>query len=57
MKYAMTLSGSGLAADSGKSGCKCVYNPRTKKSTKLCKVPKGKGPGKSRSGWAFRGRC
>lgn len=56
MKYAMTLSGSGLAADSGgEKRCKCVFNPRTKRSSKLCFVGKSK---KNRSGWQFvKGGC
>lgn len=38
--------------------CKCVRNTRTGKSVKLCRVPKGSGKGRSRSGWAFvRGGC
>ncbi len=52
MPKVMTLAGassSGLGADGEK--CKCVYNPRTKKSALLCFV--GKGP-KTRSGWQFR---
>lgn len=50
MKYAATL---GDAAPSKK--CKCVYNPRTKRSSKLCFVGKSK---KSRSGWQFqKGLC
>ena len=53
MKFAMTLQGSGLGSDSKR--CKCVYNPRTKRSAKLCFV--GKSP-KNRSGWQFeKGDC
>lgn len=49
----MTLAGTherGLAASSGDK-CKCVYNPRTKRSAQLCFV--GKSP-KNRSGWQFQ---
>lgn len=53
MKYTMTLSGNGLGDD--KRQCKCVRNPRTKKSAKLCFVGKSK---KNRSGWQFvKGGC
>lgn len=31
--------------------CKCVYNPRTKRSARLCFVGKSK---KNRSGWQFQ---
>ena len=47
--YSMTLSGSSLGA-SPKGKCKCVYNPRTKRSQALCFVGKSK---KNRSGWQF----
>jgi len=43
-----SLEGSGLGAPP--DGCKCVYNPRTKRSVLLCDVPKSK----SRSGKAFK---
>lgn len=53
MAKIMTLSGPGLGATAGQ--CKCVYNPRTKRSAKLCFVGKGK---RSRSGWMFQpGEC
>ena len=35
-------------------GCRCILNGRTKRSTKLCPVPKSK---KHRSGWVFTGPC
>lgn len=49
MAKLMTLSGSsGLGA---KDECKCVYNPRTKRTSLLCFVGKGN---KTRSGWRFQ---
>jgi len=53
MAKVMTLGGlseRGLGADDF-DRCKCVYNPRTKRSALLCFVGKGK---KTRSGWQFR---
>ena len=51
MKFAMTLAGPSLG-DETSSGrkCKCVYNPRTKRSAQLCFVGKS---AKNRSGWQF----
>lgn len=57
MASAISLSGSGgLGRDSrdNESNCRCVYNPRTKRSVKVCKVPKS---AKHRSGVAFKGNC
>ena len=52
-KTIMTLSGASGLGESRK--CKCVYNPRTKRSSKLCFVGKSK---KHRSGWQFTpGSC
>jgi len=51
MAKIMTLSGSSersLGAPGEK--CKCVYNPRTKRSARLCFVGKS---AKNRSGWQF----
>jgi hypothetical protein len=52
MAKIMSLEGSaGLASA---TQCKCVFNKRTKRRVKLCRVPKTK----SRSGWAFvKGGC
>lgn len=48
-KTIMTLADApGLGAE-GKR-CKCVYNPRTKRSARLCFVGKS---AKNRSGWQF----
>jgi len=53
MPKIMTLAGPSLGATEGQ--CKCVYNPRTKRSAKLCFVGKSK---RTRSGWMFRpGGC
>lgn len=49
MARVMTLNGAGDGL--GAERCKCVYNPRTKKSALLCFVGKSK---KTRSGWQFR---
>lgn len=60
MPSIFTLSGSGEPSKKhlGQGErCKCVFNPRTKRSSRLCFVGKGKGKGKTRSGWAFRGKC
>ena len=56
MPKILTLDGAALGAPSRKveAGCKCVMNPRTKRGTLLCPVPKSK---KHRSGWSIRGRC
>lgn len=44
-------STAGLGAPpAGAKDCKCVYNPRTKRSAQLCFVGKSK---KNRSGFAF----
>jgi hypothetical protein len=48
-KFAMTLQGAGLGAVPDK--CKCVFNPRTKRSGLLCFVGKSK---RTRSGWIFQ---
>lgn len=53
MAKIMTLAGANervLAAPTI-GDCKCVENPRTKRSVRLCFV--GKGP-KHRSGWQFQ---
>jgi hypothetical protein len=50
MAKLMTLAGATPGLGAGER-CKCVYNPRTKRTVELCFV--GKGP-KSRSGWQFR---
>lgn len=53
MAKTMTLDGLGSGLSAGQ--CKCVFNPRTKKSAKLCFVGKSK---KTRSGWLFQsGEC
>jgi hypothetical protein len=62
MPSIFTLTGSGepaarKAKGLGQDNCKCVFNPRTKRSVLLCKVVKGTGKGKTRSGWAFKGKC
>jgi len=54
----MTLGSSPSRRDRGSDdGCKCVFNPRTKRSVLLCDVPRSQ----SRSGKAFKkdlnGRC
>ncbi len=58
MPSILTLSGSDSSAKRtlGRDGerCKCVRNPRTKQGALLCFVGKSK---KSRSGWAFKGKC
>lgn len=57
MASAILLGGLGRdAADSAPSerDCRCVFNPRTKRSVKVCKVPKSR---KHRSGIAFKGNC
>lgn len=57
MSSAITLSGSGglgRDAHTSESNCRCVYNPRTKRSVKVCRVPKSR---KHRSGVAFKGNC
>lgn len=56
MPKIMTLSGStpGLGKSDSGERCKCVYNPRTKRSARLCFVGKSK---KTRSGWIFKGSC
>ncbi len=54
MARVMTLQGVGELGEPAKR-CKCVYNSRTRKSTKLCFVGKSK---KHRSGWKFvKGGC
>lgn len=59
MAKIMSLDGVGAAGlGAPKPECKCVRNSRTGKSVKLCRVPKGSGKGRSRSGWAFvKGGC
>jgi len=59
MPSIMTLSGSSEKRTLGADGerCKCVRNPRTKRGALLCFVGKGNGEGKTRSGWAFKGKC
>lgn len=57
MASAIVLSGpGGLGQDSRdtESNCRCVWNPRTKRSVKVCRVPKSR---KHRSGIAFKGNC
>lgn len=49
MAKVMTLSGA--SEEPRPSECKCVFNTRTKKWARLCRVPKTK---KNRSGWAFQ---
>lgn len=49
MAKVMTLAGTSEGL--GSSDCKCVFNSRTKKWARLCRVPKTK---KHRSGWAFQ---
>jgi hypothetical protein len=53
MPKVMTLGDGGAGLGESKR-CKCVYNPRTKRSTKLCFVGKS---AKTRSGWIFQGSC
>jgi hypothetical protein len=52
MAQIMTLAGSAKERRSlgATDECKCVYNPRTKKSVLLCTVPRSQ----SRSGKAFK---
>lgn len=53
MAKIMTLAGTkerSLGAPSV-GDCKCVYNPRTKRSARLCFVGKS---AKNRSGWQFQ---
>lgn len=38
----------------GQDKCKCVFNKRTKRGALLCFVGKS---AKTRSGWAFKGKC
>lgn len=46
----------GLGDDGGGDGerCRCVKNPRTRRTTKICFVGKSK---KHRSGWKIVGVC
>lgn len=37
--------------------CKCVLNTRTNKGVSVCRVPKGNGPGETRSGIKLGGTC
>ncbi len=50
MAKVMTLGDAGLGARRSGEQCKCVHNPRTGRTARLCFV--GKGP-KTRSGWMF----
>lgn len=55
MAKLMTLGDAALGSSSSEKKCKCVYNPRTRRSMKLCFVGKSK---KHRSGWKFvKGGC
>lgn len=54
MAKIMTLAGTSeraLKSPPSVGDCKCVYNPRTKRSVRLCFVGKST---KNRSGWQFQ---
>jgi hypothetical protein len=54
MPQVFTIQGARLGQDEGEK-CKCVYNGRTKRRTKLCFVGKS---AKHRTGWKFvKGGC
>jgi len=51
MAKIMTLAGAPEGKAPTVGDCKCVYNPRTKRSARLCFVGKSE---KNRSGWQFQ---